>query len=196
MTTASLVSDSAAWHASGAAAGARRPRGVQQPQPLPSAPQGAHRGAPLPHPMLFAIKLKIPVMFIERGSAQSLTSRPSGLLCMGEHATSTSPCASTSCGRRPCAGAQAARDALSAVRCDTLRAKSWARAGDALGALGRWQLARLCYEQVPPYPTLPHPTPPYSLSRTSASFFLCFAANAPDAATKGCRAAGAPRSLC
>lgn len=45
-------------------------------------------------------------------------------------------------------GAQAARDALAALRCDVLRAKSWARAGDALGALGCRQLARLSYEQV------------------------------------------------
>ena len=43
---------------------------------------------------------------------------------------------------------QAARDALAALRCDVLRAKSWARAGDALGALGCRQLARLSYEQV------------------------------------------------
>lgn len=46
---------------------------------------------------------------------------------------------------------QAARDALAALRCDVLRAKSWARAGDALGALGCRQLARLSYEQVSSY---------------------------------------------
>ncbi|KAK9844068.1 hypothetical protein WJX81_003556 [Elliptochloris bilobata] len=44
--------------------------------------------------------------------------------------------------------AEAARDALAAVRCDVMRAKSWARAGDALGALGCSQLARLSYEQA------------------------------------------------
>ncbi len=45
-------------------------------------------------------------------------------------------------------GAQAARDALAALRCDVLRAKSWARAGDAFAALAMQQLAHLCYDKV------------------------------------------------
>ncbi len=43
---------------------------------------------------------------------------------------------------------QAARDALAALRCDVLRAKSWARAGDAFAALAMQQLAHLCYDKV------------------------------------------------
>ena len=77
-------------------------------------------------------------------------------------------CAATCCAQRAgrylklnlLLGVQAARDALAALRCDVLRAKSWARAGDALGALGCRQLARLSYEQV-------------SSSQDSARVVLC-----------------------
>ena len=76
--------------------------------------------------------------------AQSLQHAHSKLLSECFHAAGGSPYSTCLIG----IGTQAARDALAALRCDALRAKSWARAGDAFAALAMRQLAHLSYDQV------------------------------------------------